>query len=208
MLINGRTGSPPLEIPEPKGITVSVKKAAEILGVSSATLKRRAPEWGLTIFWDGRGRRFSPRELREAQEGLLEPRKQTATQNLDALYGYEMPGGYRFRVYRTDEGKGYVGLFIFENLRHVRNTLQDELGAGIYYLKLLDENNRMTGHNFTVSVGAPNDPERVDKLEELRELKETKRYAKNPETFLEKWALQKMREVYGGKYIDYPENQK
>jgi len=175
MFIDGKPGSTPLEIPQPQGITVSVKKAAEILGISSSTLKRKAPQWGLTIFWDGRGRRFSPRELREAQDGLLEPRKQTATQDLDALRGYEMPGGYRFRVYRTDRDKGYVGFYAFENLRYVHTTLKNELGGGTYYLKLLDANNRMTGHTFALNVSAPDDAERVEKLAKLRE---AKRYAK------------------------------
>ncbi len=193
MLIEGRPGSPPIETLTPQGITVSVKKAAEILGVSSSTLKRKASVWGLTIFWDGRGRRFSRRELREAQEGLLEPRKETATQDLDALYGYEMPGGYRFRVYRTDEDKGYVGFFAFEDLEHVFTTLQNDLGYGTYYLKLLDEDNRMTGHNFALTVAAPNDVERGEKLAELRELRKLKRYARDPGKLMAKWAIQTMR---------------
>jgi len=178
MLIEGRPGYPPIETPTPQGITISVKKAAAVLGVSPSTLKRKAPQWGLTIFWDGRGRRFSMKELREAQEGLLEPRRQTATQDLDALHGYEMPGGYRFRVYRTGEDKGYVGFYAFENLRYVHTTLKNELGGGTYYLKLLDEDNCMTGHNFSLNVSAPDDAERVEKLAELRELREAKRYAK------------------------------
>ncbi len=193
MLIAGKPGSPPLETPTPQGITVSVKKAAETLGVSSSTLKRKASEWGLTIFWDGRGRRFSPRELREAQEGLLEPRKQTATQDLDALYGYDMPGGYRFRVYRTDEDKGYVGFFAFENLRQVFTTLKNDQGYGTYYLKLLDEDNRMTGHTFTLSVPDPDDEERAETLAKLRDLREARRSAKNPGELMAKLVIQSMR---------------
>lgn len=193
MLIEGRPGYPPIETLTPQGITVSVKKAAEILGVSPSTLKRKASEWGLTIFWDGRGRRFSMRELREAQEGLLEPTKQVATQDLDALHGYDMPGGYRFRVYRTDEDKGYVGFFAFEDLQYVYTTLQNDLGYGTYYLKLLDEDNRMTGHNFALSVPAPNDAERVEKLAELRQLREVKRYARDPGKLIAKWAIRAMR---------------
>lgn len=185
MLINGKYGSPPIETPTAKGITVSVKKAAEILGVSSATLKRKASEWGLTTFWDGRGRRFSTRELKEAQEGLLEPKKQIATQDLDVLYAYEMPGGYRFRVYRTGEDKGYVGFFVFEDLQYVRTTLRNDLGHGVYYLKLLDEHNRMTGLNFSLSIiSDPSDDDRAEKLEELRELKTTIRSAKDPGEFM------------------------
>jgi len=199
VFIEGKYGSPPpLELPEPKGITVSVKKAAEILGVSSATLKRKAPEWGLTTFWDGRGRRYSPRELKEAQDGLLEPKKQTATQDLDALHAYHMPGGYRFRVYRTDEYRGYVGFFVFEKLDEVFTTLQDDLGYGVYYLKLLDENNRMTGHNFSLSIiSDPPDDDRAEKLEELRDLKATTRSAKNPEKFMAGQLLQAMRSEEG-----------
>lgn len=193
MRIDGKPGSPPLESPTPKGITVSVKRAAEILGVSRSTLKRKASELGLTVFWDGRGRRFSMRELREAQEGLLEPKKQVATQDLGALHGYDIPGGYRFRVYRTDQYKGYAGFFAFEDLRQVFTTLQNDLGYGTYYLKLLDENNRMTGHNFTLSVSAPDDAERVEKLAELRELREAKRYAGDPGTLIAKLAIQAMR---------------
>ena len=126
------------------------------------------------------------KELREAKEGLLEPRKQVATQNLDVLHAYEMPGGYRFRVYRTGEDKGYVGFFAFEDLQHVYNTLRYELGHGVYYLKLLDENNRMTGHNFALTVAAPPDEETAEKLAELRELKEAKRYARDPDEFIVK----------------------
>lgn len=198
MLIQGKYGSPPIEMPDPKGITISIKRAAEFLGVSSATLKRRASQWGLTIFWDGRGRRFSPRELREAQEGLLEPKKQTATQDLDALYAYEMPGGYRFRVYRTDKYRGYVGFFVFEKLSEVFTTLQNDLGYGVYYLKLLDENNRMTGLNFSLSIiSDPSDDDRAEKLEELRELKATTRSAKDPGEFMVRKLFQAIKSEEG-----------
>ena len=156
----------------PEGMTVSIGAAARILGTSSSTLKRRGAEWGLRTFWDGRGRRYSVHELQSVKEGILKPQEPCdITQDLTAVRMYDLPGGYRFRVYRTGTFKGYVGFFAFEKYEYIELDLSYALGEGTYYLKLLDENNRMTRYTFVVHLDDPDDPERQEELEYKRNMR-------------------------------------
>ena len=165
-----------IKMDPPGGMTISVGEAAQLLNTSRSTLKRHAAEWGLRTFWDGRGRRYSFQELKEVRDGTPEPQEPPAmTRELDAITQYDLPGGYRFRVYRTDSEKSYVGFFAFEEYDHIESELSYALGAGTYYLKLLDENNRMTPYTFVVHLLDP-DEERQEELAELRSIKQMTRH--------------------------------
>ncbi len=179
-----------LETHPSEGMTVSVGKAARILGTSSSTLKRKASEWGLTTFWDRRGRRYSVRELEEAKRDLLKPTEPAnLTQPLEAIEKYNIPGGYRFRVYGGSNNKGYLGFYGVEQYYHIIDLLEREFGAGTYYLKLLDEDNRMTGYTFAVYICDPSDEDEYDQVEELRKLRRDNRFYKHQ--------IRKLRETNG-----------
>jgi len=168
-----------IKMDPPGGMTISVGEAARLLNTSRSTLKRHAAEWGLRTFWDGRGRRYSSQELKAVRDGTPPPQEPPAmTRELDAITQYDLPGGYRFRVYRTDSEKSYVGFFAFEEYYHIERELSYELGAGTYYLKLLDENNRMTPYTFVVYLLDP-DEERQEELAELRSIKRMTRHSIN-----------------------------
>ena len=178
----------PLEIDAPEGITVSVGEASRILGTSRSTLKRRASEWGLRTFWDGRGRRYSLKELEEVKGGVLKPRAPaTTTLDLESIRGYSIPGGYRFRVYRTGADRGYLGYFASEKYDDVISWLSYTFGAGTYYLKLLDERNMMTGYNFIADVYGPLDEESRRQLEELEVIRTFTRIFRSQIRQMKKW---------------------
>lgn len=157
----------------PRGITASVGEASRILGTSRSTLKRRASEWGIHTFWDGRGRRYSLNELEKAKKGLLDPiAPATTTLDLESIRRYALPGGYRFRVYQTGKKeKGYLGYFASERYDDLEIWISCTFGAGRYYVKLLDENNKMTGLNFFVEVDDPYDDESRKQMEELKTIR-------------------------------------
>ena len=147
-----------LEIDTPEGMTVPVGQAARILGVSGSTLKRRASEWGLRTFWDRRGRRYSIVELEKLKHSPSSPRKPaTVSLDFDSIMEYDIPGGYRFRVYGTGANKGYLGCFVGKQADDVIYRVRAEFGGGTYYLKLIDEDRRMTGYNFTAHMEGPPD---------------------------------------------------
>ena len=161
-----------LEMDAPKGMTVSVGEAARILGVSRSTLKRKSGVWGLTTFWDGRGRIYSVNELGLVEKGILEPKK-AATVSLDfeEIWNYSpLPGGYRFRIYGGAGNRGYLGCFGSRDPGSVLQWLKETYGEGIYYLKLLGEGGRMTGYNFRVCIDDV-DEDKEAEFAELRLLK-------------------------------------
>jgi len=154
----------------PSGRTVSIGEAARLLNTSRSTLKRKGTEWGLSIFWDGRGRRYSVRELEELRRGEpLESRKpDTISQHVGAAYKHLAPTGYRFRVYGTGSNKGYLGFFSGQSYFDVTSRIQKDFGHGRYYLKLVDEDGNMTGDTFWADMADPSDDESWDRLEILR----------------------------------------
>ena len=141
----------------PHGMNVAVGAAAKTLGVSRSTLKRRASQWGLTTFWDRRGRRFALHEIEAAKKGMLEPKKPaTLTLDIEQLSLFSIPDGHRFRVYKTERlDKGYIGYYGGQNYGDVLNRLRSDHGGGVFHLKLLEPDGCMTGLNFTVSIDEP-----------------------------------------------------
>lgn len=141
---------------DPGGITISVGRAARVLNTSSSTLKRRAAEWGIPVFWDRRGRRYRIADLNMARDGLLVgPAPVPTTMDLESLTRYARDGGYRFRAYRTGVDQGYLGYLAAKDHDHAVSLLRSRYGFGTYYLKLLDKNDRMTSRNFSVVILDP-----------------------------------------------------
>ncbi len=154
----------------PDGRTFSAKKAADLLEVSVYTLKSRSHEWGLHTFWDGRGRRYLIKEIEEAKHGNLKPIEQdVVTEDLDFLFEHPSLDGYRFKVYRTDK-LSYLGCYGSDSANDVIELIREDHGGGTYHLKLLDNNYRMTGYNFTINI-AGIIPETEAERKALKELK-------------------------------------
>ena len=85
----------PLEIDVPRGVTVHPGRAAEILGVSVSSLKKRASEWGLHTFWEANGGRYSLIELEAAKLGVLEAVGPVMIiLDFDSIAEYFIPDGY------------------------------------------------------------------------------------------------------------------
>lgn len=145
------------EVADPGGQTLPLGGAAKMLGVSGSTLKRRASEWGLRTFWDKRGRRYALCDIRACKAGTLEkqkPEKETAP--LRKAAQYFSVGGYSFRIFRSDRGgtgKGYLGLVRTSDIDRIAPWLLSQFGEGYYFLKLLDEEDRMTDSDFWVEAG-------------------------------------------------------
>ena len=72
--------------------------------------------------------------------------------------------------------KGYLGCFGSEEYDHVIQWLLERFGNGAYYLKLIDEDNRMTGYNFVLEIDAPYDDESCQRFQELRVFKSLTRF--------------------------------
>lgn len=139
--------------PTPGGKTVSVKEAARILNTSASTLKRKAADWGIPVFWDGRGRKFAVADLNRAKRGLLVGRpSQSSTEDIDALTTHPMADHYRLRAYRVGDRKGYIGLCEAQEPCEVVNWVSLNFGPGKYRLKLLTDAGKMTPHNFVVNI--------------------------------------------------------
>jgi hypothetical protein len=154
------------------GMTVSVGKAARILDVSRDTLKLRAAEWGLTTFWDRRGRRYLISELEATRKGMLEPKpKDTVTLDFYSLEErFPLLDVYRFRIYRTGQNRGYIGLFVSRRYADVVKWLRENHGDGTYILKLLDEGEKMTRFNFALCITDVDEEtqEMIDDLESIK----------------------------------------
>ena len=84
---------------------------------------------------------------------------------------YDIPGGYRFRVYGTGINKGYLGCFVGEHADDVVFWLREEFGGGTYHLKLIDESGRMTGYNFAARMEGPSGEEKQERLEKVSNYK-------------------------------------
>ena len=89
------------------------------------------------------------------------------TLDIEALRAYPVQPAYRFRVYRVGERKGYLGSFGEEDPDQVVTMIRYDYGAGIYYLKLVDGEGRMTGHNFRIEFFGPPDGDARERLERL-----------------------------------------
>ena len=166
---------PQLDVPN--GMTITISKAAELLGVSISTLKRRASEWGIRTFWDKRGRRYLPSDIEASKKGLLEPVvPATLTMDISSIDSFPCPHGYRFRVYRSEgETTGYLGFYCSDNIMEVMDLIRRDHGNGKYHLKLLDAENRMTGYNFTMALEFAMSREEQDDISETKNMRNMRR---------------------------------
>lgn len=120
----------PLEIDVPRGVTVPPGRAAEILGVSVSSLKKRASEWGLHTFWEANGDRYSLIELEAAKLGVLEAVEPVMIiLDFDSIAEYFIPDGYGFIVY----GGGGIrpitmDRYFAPDLCDVKQWIQERLG--------------------------------------------------------------------------------
>jgi len=149
------------------GMTVSIGNAAKILSVSASTIKRHEAEWGLHTFWDRRGRRYLIQDLEALRMGA--PLPTPTAQDTEGMDDYLL--GCRFRIYGTGLNKGYLGFFACQEYDELKDWLSQNFGAGTYYLKLLDEGNRMTGRNYTIEIEDPHDEENRAKLGAARDIR-------------------------------------
>lgn len=152
----------------PIGVTVTTGEAARILGVSQSTFRRRASDWGLNPLWDKRGRRYQVFELMKLKKEPLDHKNiASITQPLSSIERYKKLG-FRFRIYGSGNRKGYLGFYACQDWREVERWLSRNYGKGTYYLKLLDDNNTMTEHNFVTTVDDPKDDNGVKEMVLIR----------------------------------------
>lgn len=163
---NERKKLKPLDITHPRGVTVGPRKAAELLNVSLSEFNRRAPEWGLTTYWDTGGRRYTLTDLEAAKMGLLEPvEPPTVDLDFELMKQYDIPEGSGFRVH----GKGvrrarYLGHYSGPDPYAVKEWLKERYGGGKYALRLIDSEGRLTKYKFVLTIGGPS---RIDDEEDV-----------------------------------------
>ena len=142
-----------LEIDIPSGVTLPPCKAAEILGLSISTLKRRSSEFGIRTFWDSNGRRFSLSDIEAAIQGHSEPVEPgVLTLDFDSIGDFSIPDEFGFVVYGEGFRQRNMGRYFGPDLVGVRQWIRDRYGGGRYLLKLVDLQGRMTKYNFILEI--------------------------------------------------------